>query len=144
MSNTIIQLKSDLGKVNSESERLKQELSYEKAIVENLNKIEILEGSWVRIVKNGSNITQENIQISNNIISIYSGNAIQNKYTIHDFVYNTKSNYVHFVLFENNSFYSFNRLTRLPSNLSGSEYRHNSTSDVTYARSTGFLDKNNE
>lgn len=140
MSNTILHLKSDLSKLRFNLESTNQELKETKEITENLNNVSLLEGRWVKIVKNPyREIEEENIQISGNTVSMYNGNVLQNMYSIHNFVYHKKHNYVYFSLFKDNNFHSFNVLTALPSKLAGFQYEARGRSEVTYARSINVL-----
>jgi hypothetical protein len=143
MSNTILQLKSDLSKLKFDLESANRELNEAKEITDNLNDVNLLEGKWVKIVKNPyRGVQEENIQISGNNVSVYDGSTLQNMYSIHNFIYHKKHNYVYFSLFKDNHFHSFNALNALPSKLAGFQYENGGRSDVVYARSINILAAN--
>lgn len=132
------EVKTALMAERNQQNKLSQELSDVKYIVDNISNIDLLRGRWIRTLKTTMRTTTENIEIQNNNLYIYNGNAMEQKYSIHDFYFNSRSKVVHFTLFhasnQKSNFFSYNQLTYRHRGFSGMEYGTNGSAEVSYSR----------
>ncbi len=118
------------------------QLSDKTAVIDNLNRIEVISGKWVRKVEGALGNSEEEIEIASNMVYEIRGNSRLQKYSISNFIYRIDYKKIQFCLYNSDGkLYSFNDLDILPGSMTGSEHTNHSRSEVKYFRSTEVLKK---
>jgi len=135
------ELEDELIKQRKRAEDSLLQLSDKNAVIDNLNRIEVISGKWVRKVEGGLCNTEEEIEVSSNMVYEIKGYSRLQKYSISNFVYRVDHKKIQFCLYKlgDGKLYSFNDLDILPGSMTGSEHTNHSRSEVKYLRSKEVL-----
>jgi hypothetical protein len=118
--------------------KLNTELGDLKSIVGGLSNVSIMEGNWIRRVKEAlGESREEKLQIMNGgSVYTWADNTMEQTFMIQNFIYDQTRKKISFVLWDikKSQFYSFNDLSYEHGDLVGFEYILSNRNSITYRR----------